>query len=130
MEGIGGLISPTVKVFSMSSIESIRIITSRIPAIELEYRVNGFIHTVAFSLMSDYQTQEALIAIKRLKKLGRQRDKEKRKHNQQAAQQTASYTPNNRMGNKSTKSSRRKSVISGLQAFTKEEMQNISKRAS
>lgn len=63
----------------MDVVESIRIITSRIPAIELEYSVHGLTKTVAFSLMSDFQTQEALIAIKRLKKIGRQRLKEQRK---------------------------------------------------
>lgn len=63
----------------MDVVESIRIITSRIPAIELEYSVHGLTKTVAFSLMSDFQTQEALIAIKRLKKIGRQRIKEMRK---------------------------------------------------
>ena len=63
----------------MDVVESIRIITSRIPAIELEYSVHGLTKTVAFSLMSDFQTQEALIAIKRLKKIGRQRLKELRK---------------------------------------------------
>ena len=63
----------------MDVVESIRIITSRIPAIELEYSVHGLTKTVAFSLMSDFQTQEALIAIKRLKKIGRQRLKEQKK---------------------------------------------------
>lgn len=61
--------------FSMSKIESLRIITSKVPAIELEYRMKAAVgsvtKSVVFSMQSDFFTQETLVAIKRMKKLGK-----------------------------------------------------------
>ena len=53
-DGVGSLIAPSVRQYDMRVVESIRIITSRVPAIELEYSVHGLKKTVAFSLMSDF----------------------------------------------------------------------------
>lgn len=76
-EELGGLITPQVLQISMSSIESLRIITSRVPAIELTHKSDRIEKTIAFSMQSDYFTQQTLVAIKRLKKLGKRTSKQK-----------------------------------------------------
>jgi len=70
-EGLGGLIPFNYRRLKMDQVESLRIITSRVPAIELEYRTetDGSLRQVVFSMQSDYFTQETLNAMKRLKKL-------------------------------------------------------------
>lgn len=45
-----------MKRFKMSQVESLRIITSKVPAIELEYKVHGVTRTAVFSMQSDYFT--------------------------------------------------------------------------
>ena len=75
LDEIGGIIPKTMSRFSMSKIESLRIITSKVPAIELEYRMKAAVgsvtKSVVFSMQSDFFTQETLVAIKRMKKLGK-----------------------------------------------------------
>ena len=63
----------------LSSIQNLRIINGKVPAIELEYTgKDKEIESVFFSMMSDYNVQETLVQLKRLKKEGRLLEKKKR----------------------------------------------------
>lgn len=56
----------------MHKINSIRIVTTKVPAIELDYAdtLTKTMKTVIFSMLSDHNVQQTLLAIKRLKKEG------------------------------------------------------------
>lgn len=54
----------------MKNLVSLRIINGRVPALELEVKRDNKKKKVWFSMMSDYNVQDTLMHLKRLKKSG------------------------------------------------------------
>ena len=52
----------------MKNLASLRIINGRVPALELEVKRDNKKKKVWFSMMSDYNVQDTLMQLKRLKK--------------------------------------------------------------
>lgn len=63
-------LNPDTDKIEMKNLVSLRIINGRVPALELEVKRDNKKKKVWFSMMSDYNVQDTLMHLKRLKKSG------------------------------------------------------------
>lgn len=61
-------LAPDTDRIEMKNLASLRIINGRVPALELEVKRDNKKKKVWFSMMSDYNVQDTLMQLKRLKK--------------------------------------------------------------
>ena len=72
MKELKDLLCAPMYQIDMRNIDSLRLINGKVPTIELEHKVQANMHSrrTFFSMTSDYNMQETLMQLKRLKKEG------------------------------------------------------------